>query len=164
MDIVGRKPCREKMAVVQQGVFDAETGYLLGNPRVPYPLGAPQAPGPGAETRLEILAHVLNLVMGVGLGNHRYDRLEESSSHELYLGAVHQGVQEREKLGLVLIEPLPERSGIVQRHGDVGIFRQDAQKRQIAVPGALFKDTGEIPHRLVRVNAERQIDLFRHAT
>ncbi|OPZ23630.1 MAG: hypothetical protein BWZ01_03115 [Deltaproteobacteria bacterium ADurb.BinA179] len=113
---------------------------------------------------LEIYAHELDLVTGVGLGNHGQDRLVESAPHELNLGALCKGFQQGEELRIVLFEPLPERTGVVKGHGDVGVIRQDAQQWQIAVPGALFENAGKVPHGLMRMNTERQIHLFRHAT
>ena len=154
MQLVVAKAAHQKMAVIDEGVFDAGRREIGCQLRLPHPLREPQAGRLDAETALQVCVHSPDLLQPVGAGQRRENRLVESREQQLQPAIGGEPADHVEPGRVVVLEPLEQRPRHVQRQreeaGGVGALDDGP----IDVAHVIGHDVIEIPHRLMQVQAK----------
>ena len=144
----------QEVAVIHERIFDARFGQIRGQLRLPHPLREPQPAGVDAEATLQVFAHATDLFEPVGAGERREDRLVESSQQQLHAAIGGQPADHVEPCGVVLFQPLEQRTGDVQRQREEVGRGRALDDRPVDVAHVIGHDVVEIPDRLMQVQAE----------
>ena len=83
----------------------------------------------------------------------------KAAADQFHLPARGQFPKMAEELGMALLKPLQQRTGIVQAQANAGVLAQVLNKRQIGTLIGLFDDGIEIADRLMGVNQENETEL-----
>ena len=150
----------QEMRVVQGRVLDVRVRQDAREMRLPDPLRQPHAARRLVEGIAAESLHPAYLRVRVAHRDGAEQRLVVAAAHDLDLPGRGQPGQALDKGGAVRAEPVPERSGIVERHVYGGEALEHLDKREVGLLVCALEDKIEIARRLVRVAAENQIDGF----
>ena len=92
----------------------------------------------------------------VAVGNDGHDRFVEAAAHQFHLSALDERGESREEIGMMLLDPFQQETGIVQPDPDSGMDFQHVEKGAVRLAISLFDDVIEVSDRLVRVQQKRK--------
>ncbi len=158
-EILIGQPDPLKVGVIHDGVLKAHARQGAGQMRLPHPLRQPETHRRCPEILTHRLDMFADLTLLILIGDHRQDRLIIGPGHDLHLASLHQATDSREELRPVLPQPVPQRPGVMESHPDPWMALQGRDHRLISAAIRFLKDPIKIPHRLVIVEGQRQINL-----
>ena len=78
------------------------------------------------------------------------------------LAPLHQPAQQIEIFGMDALDPLQQRTGVMQTHTNRRMAREDLNERQIGLRVGTLNHVIKVSHRLMRVNEKDELK-FRHS-
>jgi hypothetical protein len=108
---------------------------------------------------LDVVGHADELILLAFGRDGDEDRLIEAAADQFDLGALDESAEEVEVFGMMALDPLEERAGIVQADADVGMAREDLDEREIGNAVVALEYVVEVPDRLVRVEDEEKMEV-----
>ena len=148
-----------EMEIVHHHVVDARAGDGTREMRFPYPLGEPHAAGVVADLLPDIVRKRPYLSGLVLIRQHRQDRFIETARQYLDPPIRHEPPDRFNKIRVFLLEEPVEDARVVERHPDLGMPLQHLDERKVGLLVRLLGDEVEVPHRLVVMNGEDELDL-----
>ena len=162
MELISGEARSHEMAIVHQHVADPCVHQILGQVRFPDALRQPKALGLHPETTAKGLLHPPYLVQPVFLEERGKNGFVVPGEEQLELSVGHQPPYQVEVGRAVCLQPVQKGPREVQGQREkIALFRSD-QKGFVHIPEVFFKDMAEIPHGLVGVQTEREIDWILH--
>jgi hypothetical protein len=142
------------MAVVHQRVAYSGIGQIGRQLRLPNPLGKPEPPGVYPEAVTYGFVHPLDLLHPIGTGERRQHGLVEPGEEQLHPSIADEPPEEVEVPSVVRLQPLEQRAGEMQDHGEKISSGKALQNRPIDVSDMLLEDMIEVADWLMEMEAE----------
>ena len=129
---------------------------------LPHALGEPGAGGACAEDPLDGPCHARELSVPVGVRQCREDGFVQTPAEHLDLPAIDEPPHELERVGLLRLQPLEQRPGVVEPDPHARVTVEGVEHRAVREAVVVLEDEPEVADRLMVVEDEREVDA-RHA-
>ena len=144
----------EKVAIVHQHVADAGVGEIGGELGLPHALGQPETGGADAETRLERIAHPVDLLDAIVARQRDQHRLVVAGEQQLDFAGRDQLADQIEIAAVARLQPLEQRTRDVHDDRKELALHQRIEQRTVHVASVLLENVSEIADGLMLVDAE----------
>jgi hypothetical protein len=111
---------------------------------------------------LDVAGEPRDLLALVRWRDRNQDRLIKAAADHLDLAVLHQDPQPLEIFRMMFFDPREKRAGVVKTDVDAGMFFEQLHEGQVAAGIGLLENVLEIAARLMRVNQQNQVELWRH--